>query len=605
MTASKKFKHDTMKFFKYFTFILAGVLLFACDDEYIDPISSVNPGADESAPAITMEYPVEGTQIQVVEETTDIVIKYEATDDIELSTIKVSVDGTELVTRTEFKDYRRVIDEVLYEGLENGSHTVEVVATDIDGKTTSVTVNFDKVSPYDPLYDGEVLYMPFDNDFTELVALRTVNVHGSPGFAGETILDQGDAYAGATDAYLTLDGTAFHNDEFSAAFWMKVNAVPDRAGILVMGPEDEANPTAQNNRASGFRFFRENAGGMQRFKLNVGRGDGDSWFDGGAAADVDPTADEWVHFAFTISQTESIVYIDGQVVKQGTFDGVDWTGCDILSIMSGEPRFTGWNHRSDLSYMDELRIFNKALSQSEIQTIIANDRGGGTGYTPKFDGESFYAPFDGNFRDMVTGAFATEVGSPGFAGEGKGGTDAYAGATDSYLTFPAADYIGDEFSAAFWFNINAEPDRAGILVIGPPDPDNPDAQNDRSSGFRFFRENAGGMQRFKLNVGNGAGDTWFDGGMAADVDPTTDEWVHLAFTISQTDAVVYINGEVVKQDAFDGVDWTDCDLISVMSGTPHFTGWNHRSDLSWMDELRFFNKFLSQEEVMAVMDDAN
>ncbi|WP_233702697.1 LamG domain-containing protein, partial [Hyunsoonleella flava] len=76
-----------------------------------------------------------------------------------------------------------------------------------------------------------------------------------------------------------------------------------------------------------------------------------------------------MHIAFTISQSEAVVYIDGQVVRQGAFSGVDWTGCDILSIMSGEPRFSGWNHRSDLSFMDELRLFNKALTQSEVTNL--------------------------------------------------------------------------------------------------------------------------------------------------------------------------------------------------------------------------------------------
>jgi len=48
---------------------------------------------------------------------------------------------------------------------------------------------------------------------------------------------------------------------------------------------------------------------------------------------------------------------------------VDWTGCNLLSIGSGSPRFTEWGHFSDLSYIDELRLYNKALSQGEVQSI--------------------------------------------------------------------------------------------------------------------------------------------------------------------------------------------------------------------------------------------
>jgi len=145
-----------------------------------------------------------------------------------------------------------------------------------------------------------------------------------------------------------------------------------RAGILVIGPPDTGKAdNLQNKRTNGFRLFREGSATNQTFKLNVGNGTADSWFDGGATASVNPaTATDWMHIAFTISPTECVVYINGNVVKQGAFTGVNWTGCDILSIASGAPRFTEWNHLSDLSSMDELRLFNKALSQVEIKAIM-------------------------------------------------------------------------------------------------------------------------------------------------------------------------------------------------------------------------------------------
>jgi hypothetical protein len=137
-----------------------------------------------------------------------------------------------------------------------------------------------------------------------------------------------------------------------------------------MSPPDLVNPLLPNNRTSGFRFFREGSATSQIFKLNAGDGTADSWFDGGATATLVPTAGKWDHMAFTISGTECVVYINGEIVKQGTFPGISWTGCDLLSIMSGAPRFTEWGHLSDLGMMDELRIFNKALTQAEIKTIF-------------------------------------------------------------------------------------------------------------------------------------------------------------------------------------------------------------------------------------------
>jgi hypothetical protein len=567
--------------------ILLGLVIIAfvtgCN-EGIDPISSVDPGADASAPVVAVTYPADGTEIKVAEILTSITIKFQVTDDIEVKSVVVKMDGTQIAAYDEFIDYRRFIKELEHGGIATGAHVLTIVATDIEDKVTTTNINFEKKPPYVPVFDGETFYMPFDGAYTELISITQPTQEGSPLFAGEG-KKGGNAYKGATNAYLTFPTTGLLGTEFSASFWMKVNDSPDRAGVLVIGPP------GINTRTSGFRFFRENAGGKQRFKLNVGTGASDSWFDGGAAADVVPNTGEWVHFAFSISATNAAVYINGQVASQGSLGGVSWTGCDVLSIMSGAPRFTEWGHNSDLSYMDDLRLFDKALTQGDVLDMI------GSYYEPKYDGEVLYMPFDANFSDLVGGGNGTAVGSPSVAATAKVGVGSYLGATDAYLTYPTTGLTSNEFSAAFWMKLNATPDRAGILVMGPP------GINTRTHGFRLFRENAGGKQRFKLNVGNGTADSWFDGGAAADVDPAGNPWVHIAFTISDSKCVVYINGDVVSQGSFTGVDWTGCDILSIMSGAPRFTEWGHMSDESYMDELRIFSKALTEAEIEAVMND--
>ncbi|MBN7813692.1 LamG domain-containing protein [Algoriphagus sp. H41] len=357
-------------------FLLAGLaaLSFACKDSYIDEITPVAPGADSASPEVTVSFPSEGTMIRVTEDVTSIDIKFEVRDDIEIGAIKVQMDGAEIGSYAEFKDYRRAVVTLPYDQLDNGEHILKVIATDLAGKTTEETVNFEKAEPYQPKYEGEVFYSPFDGENLELITLTEATVTGAPGFTQDRVAGT-NAYSGSTGAYLTFPTAGLLSNEFSAVFWYKINATPDRAGILVVGPPDTANPSAPNNRTSGFRLFREGSATRQVIKLNVGNGTADSWFDGGDAAAINPSTNKgWVHIAFTISSKEAVVYIDGKVAKQGTFTGVSWTGCDILSVMSGAPRFSGWNHLSDLSYMDELRIFNKALTQAEIQSIIDEEK---------------------------------------------------------------------------------------------------------------------------------------------------------------------------------------------------------------------------------------
>jgi hypothetical protein len=357
-----------MKILKHISVVAWFILFaFACN-EGIDPINHVDPGPDETAPTISISFPLEGTKVQVKEDVAPIAISFEATDDIEIQKIGVSIDGSEVTSFTDFKDYRRAVQTYTYETLDNGDHTLTITVTDLSGKNSSASVNFEKVAPYQPVFEGEIFYMPFDGDYMELVNIVNATKVGSPTFTDNSVY--GKSYAGAADSYLTLPTTGITTNEFSAAFWYNLNSAPDRSGILTIGPPDPNLPATPNNRKNGFRFFREGSATKQTFKLNVGNGSADSWFDGGDAASLNPATTDWVHLAFTISDSQVVVYINGEVVSQGAFTGVDWSGCDVLSIASGAPRFTEWGHMSDQSLFDELRIFNKSLTQEEVQAIM-------------------------------------------------------------------------------------------------------------------------------------------------------------------------------------------------------------------------------------------
>lgn len=167
--------------------------------------------------------------------------------------------------------------------------------------------------------------------------------------------------------------TAFGTD-FSIGFWYKVNATPNRAGIIVVGPVTAgAAADAQNNRTSGFRIFREDASGKQRIKGNVGDGTADSWLDGGTVADLDPSTPVWKYITLTLTTGSANLYIDGDVVATATFSKISWNGCDIISIGSGAPRFTEWGHNSDLSLIDDIRIYNRALTSAQIKEIVVHE----------------------------------------------------------------------------------------------------------------------------------------------------------------------------------------------------------------------------------------
>lgn len=563
---------------KYISVLAILFVLAGCEREGIDSITKVEPGQDQGAPEINIKYPQQGTVIKEASELSNITIDLEVEDDIELQEIVVLVDGEEVATFTEFTDYRIALKKITFEGLTMGEHTVTVRAKDMEGKETVQTSTFSKEPPYTPVFENEVFYMPFDKAFMDLVNLENPEQVGSPAFSDEAKEGTG-SYMGAANSYLSIP-LADLGDEFTVAFWYKLDPSVDRAGILTA--------TDDSDRNQGFRLFREAAGSdAQVIKLNVGTGEADIWNDGGTISSVEP---EWTHITLTVTPTGTAIYFNGVLERatQVNNRAIDWTGVENLVIGSGL-NFSGWGHNSDPSLIDELRIFDAALTAEEVSMMV----------NPPSEEISLHLPFDGNYNEQVSDRSINVVGSPGFTEEAREGSNSYAGAEGAYLTFPSSGLLGDEFSTTFWYKVNSSPDRAGIISISAVNESDPN-KNNLTKGFQLFREGSAESQRIKASIGTGDGNNWNDGGL---IDATAGEWVHIGFVITENQSRIYINGELVNQAAVaGGVDWTGADLVSVMSGAPRFVEWNHLSDQSYLDDLRFYRVALTEEEIEADMN---
>ncbi len=216
-------------------------------------------------------------------------------------------------------------------------------------------------------------------------------------------------------------------------------------------------------------------------------------------------------------------------------------------------------------------------------------------YTPK-DGEKLYVAFENKYYlNSISGAPALKVGNPSL-GDPKVGNSSFNGATDSYISYPLKGlYSANGISFAFWYKVNASPDRSGIITIN--DNDNNSDEN-RNQGLRIFREASGSKQRVKLNLGIGNGESWNDGG-ELNVDGN---WVHIAVTVSPTTSKIYFNGVLQNTATYtSSFDFSTSNTMVVGSGAPSFVYWSHKSDLSLIDELRVFEKELTQSEIQALM----
>lgn len=359
-----------MKNIKHICASLIAVFLFYGCDQGIDAITQVELGPDAGAPVVSIIKPLNGFEIQVPEPITSVNIEFKVEDDIEVDFITVKLNGNEIARYNDFLDYRIINRSIIYDNVTTGDHVVTVEATDLAGNITISTANFSKAPPYTPLFNGEMFYMNFDGSFSDLVTNKDATNVGAPGFTSDALAGT-NAYAGATDSYLAFPSAGLaQGNEFSATFWLKIDESDDRAGIINIAPAEPAGPS---DKPSGFGLMREGSATAQKFILLVGNGTNATWVNPGDPATIHPTLDEWVHFGISISESNAALYMNGELVGETPFTGIDWTGVGDLVIMSGDPNFNGWNHKTEKGQMDELRIFNKALTQEEIQDIRNTD----------------------------------------------------------------------------------------------------------------------------------------------------------------------------------------------------------------------------------------
>ena len=344
--------------------------LFACKQE--TPITPLAPGEDKNAPTITIQSPTESAPL-IVEKGKNAMAQIEVKDDIELKDIQITVDGNAVISDTKFKDYRVAKKSYDIGQLTGGAHTLRVQATDLSGKTEKKDINFSValVSPYTSQFQ-EALYIPFEDNYLDLINFTIPGVVGNPTFSGSG--KKGKSYQGAADSYLTIPIEKIPwKKDISIAFWYKP-VLDNNAGLLTVGaPHEGADADKQNNRNHGFRLFRD---GGAKIKANMGVGAADRWVDGGDNGIV--VVNEWVHITLAIAydatsdSTEIILYLNGASKATNKDKGaISWENCNSLSIMSGEPYFNEWGHKSDASLMDELYIFDRALKADEVKKVMA------------------------------------------------------------------------------------------------------------------------------------------------------------------------------------------------------------------------------------------
>lgn len=150
------------------------------------------------------------------------------------------------------------------------------------------------------------------------------------------------------------------NNEVTVSYWLRMDS---HYGEF----NDDNNFVAKGNHAV---FVKGNEGSMSSY-IYTNSGTADLWYQKTPAKRISATnpftVGIWVHVAFTISPTTLKGYINGQVVSNTNLT----TPVNLTSSNTGA-MYIGWMNSSWYALngsVDDFRMYNKALSDSEISTL--------------------------------------------------------------------------------------------------------------------------------------------------------------------------------------------------------------------------------------------
>ncbi|NCI46602.1 HYR domain-containing protein [Sediminibacterium sp. WSJ-3] len=126
-----------------------------------------------------------------------------------------------------------------------------------------------------------------------------------------------------------------------------------------------------------------------------------------------PGLNKWTHVATTYDGFDLRIYINGLLVKSENLPGnVNWSSADM--ILGGQPGYVQ-HYKGKL---DEMRIWNRALSQCELQNNITCELNGANNGLAGLTGLSAYYRFNQGLQDINNTGQTTLVDSSGYANNG-------------------------------------------------------------------------------------------------------------------------------------------------------------------------------------------
>lgn len=401
----------------------------------------------------------------------------------------------------------------------------------------------------------------------------------TPGKVGQAFsLDDQDDYVDLGQLSQLQNAT-----ELTVMAWVKKKQLGRREGFV--GKWDSSDNT--DNSFLLYNGGAGNPGDIGVFALAFANG-----AEGGIAGSTVIPAGEWVQVTGTWRSSDGQI----RIYKNGVIDGESTGGIgQTLKFLSGYTAKIGhWGivRNGDFKFygeIDETQIFNRALSQTEVQAIYnANSAGAcGSTCTPPPSQMVSWFPGAGNANDIQSGNNGTLQNGATFT-QGRVGQAFSFDGVDDFVSVPdsdSLDIIGD-ITIEAWINpTTIAGDQRGIVSKREFD-------NSKVS-YVFFLQPNGHLEFF---ANNGAASQFVQ---STGIVPTN-TFTHVAVTISGTALTLFINGVPDIAATFSVTRPATAGRLTI--GKPEDNTGAVNAFAGSIDELSLYKRALSSTEILAIFN---
>lgn len=371
-----------------------------------------------------------------------------------------------------------------------------------------------------------------------------------------------------TNSYISIPGQPFALQNFTISIHVKPNSSQSAyAGIIDRNHLGDINWVIQRNNTANefYMYYRANGTNITSdcFTLNY---------------------NSWNHLIVVKNGANIKVYRDGILVMNKNTDNptITYTNLPlIIGAVAGTTRFFSGS-------LDDVRIYNRALSIEEITALVSQDARSGL---------VAYYPFNGNTLDESgNDNHGTSNGGVSFTSDRFGVLNSAGkfNGTDGYISVPGKNFTSQDFTISLHINPNlVQTNLVGIIDKGY----NP-ANSGNNSLFKnwIIRKNNPSSTDFSFCFSSPSGIIESSGFTL-----TANTWTHLVVTKNGASIRIYKNG-LLMVDEIESSSTINMNVHSILIGG---VGSENNYFNGLLDDIRIYNRYLSADEVSTLNYEEN